>query len=154
VKDKFLRNNLCSKILCTICYNQQHQVSCKILQKLHTRQATEDADDSNSRVVSAMFSLPLRETSSSLGLCITRGQRDHVIAPHSIFSWYVRQVSGQDRVSCTGQFIGSAHIAVLPEAITKGYGVFLRILTTITHICIGRDKGAAKVSSYTDIRII
>jgi len=99
-------------------------------------------------------SLPLRETSSSLGLRITRGQRDHVIAPHSIFSWYVQQVSGQDRVSCTGQFIGSAHIAGLPEAITKSYGVFLRILTTITHICIGRDKGAAKVSSYTDIRII
>jgi len=47
-------------------------------------QATGDADDSNTRVVLATFPLSLREISSSLGLCITRGQHDHVIAPHSI----------------------------------------------------------------------
>ena len=47
-------------------------------------QATRDADDPNSRVVSATFSLPLTETSSCLGLCITSGKRDHVIALHSI----------------------------------------------------------------------
>ena len=43
-------------------------------------------DDTNSRVVSATFALPVRETSSSLGLCIICGQRDHVIALYSIVS--------------------------------------------------------------------
>jgi hypothetical protein len=86
VKDKFLCNNLCSKILCNICYNEGQHVSCKILHQLHMCQATADADDSNSRVVLATFSLPLRETYSSLVLCITLGQGDHVIAPHSIVS--------------------------------------------------------------------
>ena len=85
MKDKFLCNNLCSKILCNICYNQGHHVSCKIHQ-LHTCQATGDAEDPNSRVVLATFSLPLTETSSSLGLCITCGKRDHVFALHSIVS--------------------------------------------------------------------
>ena len=84
MKDKFLCNNLSSTIFCNICYNQQHHVSCKILHQLHKCQATGDADDSNSPVVLAMFSLPLRENSSRLGLCIKCCQRDHVIAPHSI----------------------------------------------------------------------
>ena len=55
-----------------------------------TCQPTGDADDWNSQGVSATFSLPLRETSSSLGMCVTRGQRDHVIAPHSIVSLGMR----------------------------------------------------------------
>ena len=90
MKDKFLCNNLCSKILCNICYNQRHHVSCKIKHQLHTCQAIGDADDPNSRVVLAMFSLPFRETSSSFGICVTRRQRDHVIAPHVILSLGMR----------------------------------------------------------------
>ena len=86
MKDKFLCNNLCSKILCNICNNQRHHGSCKIQHQLRMCQATGDADDPNSQVVSATFSLPLTETSSSLGLCITCGKHDHVIALHSIVS--------------------------------------------------------------------
>ena len=94
VKDKFFCNNLYSKILCKICYNQGHHVSCKILHELHTCQAAVDADDSNSRVIYVTFSLPLRETSSRLCLCITCRQCDHVIAPHSIVSLAMRGESG------------------------------------------------------------
>jgi len=57
----------------------------------------------------------------------------------------MRREGGQATVSCKGQLIESAHIAVLLEAITTGYGVFLR--NTITDICIGHDKGTAEVSS-------
>jgi len=82
-----------------------------------------------------------------LGLCITCGKRDYVIALHSIVSWCVQRVGGQGTVSCTGQFIGSAHIAVLLEDITKGYGVFLRILTQTHTYEYGMAKGLQRLAA-------
>ena len=74
VKDKFLCNNLCRKILCNSCFNQGHHVSCNILHQLLTCQAIGDSDKWNSRVFLATLSFPPGESSSSLGLCITCGQ--------------------------------------------------------------------------------
>ena len=65
----------------------------------------------------------------------------------------MRRVGGQGTVSCTGQFIGSAQIAVLLEAITKGYGVFLRTLTQSHTYEYGMAKGLQRLAA-TDIRII
>ena len=110
-------------------------------------QATGDADDPNSRVVSATFSLPLIETSSSLGLCITCGKRDHVIALHSIVSLGMCSELVGKAVSCAGQFIGSAYNAVLLEAITKGYGVFLRTLTQSHAYEYGMAKGLQRLAA-------
>jgi len=46
----------------------------KILYQLLMCQATGDYDESNSQFFLATLSFPLRETSSSLGLCIICGQ--------------------------------------------------------------------------------
>jgi hypothetical protein len=123
VKDKFVCN-LCSKVLCNICYNQgiisvaRYSISC-------IRARSQGTLMTNSWVVSATFFLSLRETSSSFVLCIKRRQCDQVIATHGIVSWYAGQVGTQTINRCMGQFIGSEHTAGLLGAITKDYGVFL-----------------------------